>query len=174
MRLLLLASLIAAPIIARTAAAQDAGLSEPKNAVFAGVGKQAASSTPAWSVGYLYLSPTSSWTIGGDFAGEGASRNNTTGNNNTIEQAFSFNLLVGQSLRVGHGWRIGVAGLLGARTTNKSCDSSYLGYQCYADTQPTVNYTVNAGGLAHISYKSLMLGGRLTGESTQAIVGVSF
>jgi hypothetical protein len=58
--------------------------------------------------------------------------------------------------------------------TNKECADSYLGYECYADEDPTYSYAVNYGALAHLSYKRIMVGARRTGESTQAVLGYLF
>ena len=127
-----------------------------------------------WTVGYLYVSPTSPWTFGGDLAGEGVSLDNTSGQNNTVRQGLSFNVLAGPHIRLGDQFSAGVAALLGGRQTGQRCDESYLGYQCYADQAPSVSYGLNYGAVAHLSFKNVLLGARRTGESAQLLVGVSF
>jgi hypothetical protein len=127
---------------------------------------------PALSAGFLYFNNTLPWALGVDAAMEGALRDATYGSVST-EQGYSFNALGGGSLRVGDG-RIGVAGLIGARATGRSCPSSYLGYQCYADADPTVNYKLNLGGVVHVSFKRFLVGFRHTEQSDQVIAGGVF
>ena len=156
------------------AQANPSALVKPTYALFVGAGKQDSLSTPAWTLGFLYTPAKSSWNVGFDLAGEGAARNNTTGHYDDVEQAFSLNLLAGANVRLGQDARIGVSALLGARSTNKECAESYLGYECYADAEPTISYTVNFGGLAHLSYKQLMVGARRTAQSAQVLLGYLF
>lgn len=128
---------------------------------------------PALSAGFLYFNNTNPWALGIDAALEGTMQDATYGSVST-EQGYSVNALGGGSLRVGDG-RIGVAGLIGTRATGKSCaGDSYLGYQCYADTEPSVNYKLNLGGVVHVSFKRVLVGFRYTEQSGQVIVGGVF
>lgn len=148
--------------------------SSMKGVIYGGWGPpKSASEEFSLSVGYLYLSPTSPWEGGFDIAGEGTMIDGTYGST-TIERGISFNLTLGQGLRLGTKWQIGIAGLLGMRQTSSDCPSSYLGYACYADRAPDVSHGLNIGAVAHIAYRGLMLGARRTNVSTQALLGVTF
>ncbi len=145
----------------------------PQHVVFGGVGEKTTTSETPFVIGYQYLAPASPWVLGFDIAAEGEQYDNTYGSS-SVEQALSFNALVGLGFRVGKRSHVGVSGLLGARQTGKDCPESYLGYQCYADEDPSVSYTANFGVVAHIAYRHLMIGARKTSVSTQALIGVAF
>ena len=51
---------------------------------------------------------------------------------------------------------------------------SYLGYQCYADTDPESHWKLNYGGGVMVHFDRLAFGVRVTGESKTAIVGLNF
>jgi hypothetical protein len=175
MRLSLLRALAACVAVvtssANTVAAQVIG-PRPQHVVFGGVGEKGTDAATPFVIGYQYLAPRH-WVFGLDIAGEGEQNDNTYGSS-SIEQALSFNALVGLGARIGKHTHVGVSGLLGARETGKDCPESYLGYQCYADENPSISYTANVGVVGHIAYRHVMLGGRMTSVSTQALVGVAF
>lgn len=127
-----------------------------------------------WSIGYVMnvRGGTAFWGV--DFAKEGTSLNNTSGQNNTVDQGMSINFSGGKTFALGKGVNLGAGILLGMREAGKSCPDSYLGYECYADQEPETEYKFNSGALLHLAYKRAILGARLTGESSQVIVGISF
>lgn len=152
--------------------AQSAEIS-PQHTIYIGGGKSDSYTKMPWAVGYLYLSPRSAWTFGADVAGEGAMLDNT-GGYETLAQGVSLNIAIGQGVRLGRHWHLGAAVILGVRQAEKYCPTSYLGYECYANADPTYTYEGNMGALAHIAFKNVMVGARRTGESTQFLVGVAF
>lgn len=126
-----------------------------------------------WSVGVMTQAANSRFIIGADIAGEGTMLDSTWGDNE-LRQARSFNLLVGGNIATNGTMRIDAGLLLGVRETFADCPPSYLGYQCYADTEPSVEYDANYGVIVGVSFDRTMLGVRATGESVQALVGVRF
>ncbi|WP_415392214.1 hypothetical protein [Paracoccus sp. SJTW-4] len=60
------------------------------------------------------------------------------------------------------------------REAAADCPDSYLGFQCYADTDPDTDYKGNFGGVLTVSVDRLTLGLRATGESTQMVAGFRF
>lgn len=130
-------------------------------------------STP-WSFGYLYRGANSPVFWGVDIAGEGTSINNTSGYSDEPEQGFSFNLLAGRSVALGQTGRLGLGAVLGFRRVGSSCPDSYLGYECYADEPPDVDYDLNAGVTAHLIFRKLFAGARVTSESEQYLIGIVF
>ncbi len=98
----------------------------------------------------------------------------TWGQRNSASQATSYNFLIGKNIVKNENSRFDAAFLVGARESFSSCPSSYLGYQCYADQAPDTGHAINYGAVLTWTYKSLMLGVRLTGESKQALLGLRF
>ena len=150
-----------------------------ENAVYFGVGGSVKSDSiksneKPLSVGYMRLSNTTNSVYGFDIAREGTMLDSTYGKNNSVRSGTSYNALVGLNLSKSDYSRFDVALLIGAREKTKSCPSSYLGYQCYANTDPDSTYTVNYGLVATGTYKSVLLGARVTGESAQAMLGLRF
>lgn len=151
-----------------------------ENVIFVGTGPTA--SGPAtttsikspYTIGYLNLSNTRDAVFGFDISGEGTKIDSTWGQNNAVKQANSFNLLFGKNIGKTDNSRYDFAVIAGFRHKTTDCPSSYLGYQCYANTEPKTSYAFNYGLAVTWSYKSLMLGVRATGESKQALVGVRF
>lgn len=127
-----------------------------------------------WVVGYTYRTTKKPVYLGFDIAGEGTSLNNTSGMDDVVEQGISFNFLIGGSTAFWTHWRAWGGALVGFRQTGKSCPDSYLGYECYADEDPDVDYGANIGVTGNLAFKKLLVGARLTGESTQYVVGVVF
>ena len=125
------------------------------------------------SIGYLWISDQANLVLGFDTAVEG-NELKTRGGTTSVMMANSYNLLVGQNIHYNSGTRIDAAFLLGGRTSSSSCPRSYLGYECYADAPPKSSYSLNYGAVLTMTYKSLMVGLRATGESTQFLVGFKF
>lgn len=157
----------------------SAGEDSSKHVIYAGIGNaergnpNKSDDTP-WSLGYLYQAKNSKAFYGIDFAREGTSLDNTSGQNDAIEQGFSLNLVVGRDLNFNNGWGAGIGVLLGAREAGESCPDSYLGYQCYADEDPDTEYDFNYGAVLHLTFKKALIGARISGESSQLMFGVAF
>lgn len=126
-----------------------------------------------FAIGFLHQRQSSNLVFGFDIAGEGTMLDSTWGGEE-LRQAVSFNLLLGGNVAQSDRFRLDAAVLVGMRETFADCPDSYLGYQCYADTAPDTEYDVNFGALVGVSFDSVMLGLRATGESTQAVVGFRF
>jgi hypothetical protein len=127
-----------------------------------------------FAVGVFYTPTGGKLDLGFDIAGEGTKLDSTYGRVNNVAQALSFNALIGTKLASVGSVRVDVAGLVGARQKSQSCPASYLGYQCYADRAPDVVYTLNYGAVVTLGYRRLLVGARVTGESTQAMLGIRF
>lgn len=127
-----------------------------------------------FSLGYINISEVRNFIWGLDFSKEGTLLDSTYGQDKAVKQGMSFNLLLGTNLARTELGRFDVAVLLGARQKTTDCPSSYLGYQCYANAEPDTKYGFNYGAMLTWSFKSVMVGIRATGASTQALVGFSF
>lgn len=126
-----------------------------------------------WSLGYLYKTENNNL-FGVDISGESTLIDNTSGQNNTIRQGISFNLSVGRNINFNSesGTKIGL--LIGTKQTGKSCQDSYLGFQCYADATPDIDYEVNYGGILQLFYKNVSIGARVTEDSQQMTIGILY
>lgn len=134
------------------------------------------SSKGAFSLGFLNLSQDR-YVWGLDFSQEGTMVDSTSHQNNAVKAGMSFNALIGANLLKTTSNRVDVAAIVGIREKGESCASSgqsYLGFQCYANATPDTKYAGNFGAVVAWTYKSAMLGVRITGESTQALLGVKF
>lgn len=129
--------------------------------------------TLAFTFGYLRVSNRSRLMGGADISYEGTMLDGTFGSYST-RGAFSFNGIVGVNVARNDNVRFDVAGLVGARERTTDCPSSFLGYACYANRPPDRNYSINYGGIAAFSYKKLVIGARVTGASTQGLLGIRF
>ena len=127
------------------------------------------SSGTAVTLGFIKQSNTSDTFFGGDISGEG-----TKYHNGSPEKSTTFNLLMGKNLSKNENGRFDGALLLGFREKSSSCPTSYIGYRCYADSEPSTKYGANFGALLTYTHKSLLLGLRATGESKQLIVGFKY
>lgn len=150
-----------------------------KNLVYLGRGSAQTndplkSNAVPYSLGYLRLAGEGGGIIGFDLAGEGTLLDSTWGQKNSIKQSTSYNLLLGKNLTKSENVRFDAALLLGVRRYTTSCPSSYLGYQCYANSDPENKYELNYGAMISVTYKSIMFGIRATGESAQALIGIKF
>ena len=148
--------------------------------VYGGIGtakndsSSATSDKNSFSLGYIRISEIHNSIWGLDFSKEGTLLDSTYRQNKAVKQGMSFNLLLGTNLAKTELSRFDVAVLLGARQKTTDCPSSYLGYQCYADAEPDMKYGFNYGAVLTWSFKSVMVGIRATGESTQALIGMRF
>jgi hypothetical protein len=151
-----------------------------ENVIFVGSGSAEAgpvsttSNKSPFTVGYLNLSNSRDTIFGFDVSGEGTKLDSTWGRTNSVKQANSFNLIAGKNIGKSENSRYDFGAVIGFRHKTSSCPSSYLGYQCYADTSPKTSYAFNYGLVLTWSYKNLMLGVRATGESKQALVGIRY
>ena len=129
-------------------------------------------STP-FTIGFLNLSSGERiWGL--DIAGEGVVIDSTWGMNKALTQSSSLNLIFGKPLNTSMNSRLDGGLLVGMRRKTSDCPRSSLGYQCYADSSPNTTYDLNYGGLITWTSNSLMLGVRLTGASSQLLVGYRF
>ena len=126
-----------------------------------------------YSIGIMAMPAGSPMVIGIDIAGEGEMFDSTFGGEQ-FRQALSINLLVGGSLYADRRVQADAALLVGARETVADCPDSFLGFQCYADADPTIEYSVNYGALLVTSIDRAAVGLRVTTESTQLAVGFRF
>ena len=150
-----------------------------ENVLYFGVGSAKSgdylkSNKTPFSIGYLSISSSRDSVWGADISGEGTMLDSTWGQRSAVNQAMSYNFLIGRNLTKSESSRFDAALLLGMRQSFSSCPSSYLGYQCYADSAPDTKYAFNYGAVVTWTYKSLMLGVRATGESAQALLGFRF
>jgi hypothetical protein len=77
----------------------------------------------------------------------------------------------GQSDKFGLSFRF----LGGPRMISKSCNKqSNIGYQCYDDNKPDIDYSFNYGGLLYLRLDSLNFGIRVTTVSKQVFLGLHF
>ena len=93
---------------------------------------------------------------------------------NHFEQAMSFNAIIGRKILETETGRLDIGALIGIRSETRDCPDSYLGFQCYADEDPTVERTLNYRILATYTYKKALVGVRTTGESLQFLIGTRF
>lgn len=126
------------------------------------------------AIGMMYKVTNSPLVVGFDIAREGIKSDSTWYRSNADRTAMSFNFLVGANLYQSGTHRIDAALLAGVREEAQSCRRSYIGYQCYADTAPNVDYTGNFGAVLTVSFDRFVIGARATSESTQLLVGFRF
>ena len=136
-------------------------------------GDSVTNSDMPWSIGAIALKDQGV-SFGFDIAGEGTVLDSTYGLDDEPNQAFSLNLIVAGNLYKTGSSRLDAGLLVGLRESTKDCPDSFLGYACYADQTPSVDYEPNYGGLVTYSFDRFTVGIRATGESTQLVVGTSF
>jgi hypothetical protein len=148
---------------------------QPRVAIYGGFGSAETGGDTPWSIGAYFRSPDD-LLLGIDLAGEGSSSDSTFRQGGSSGQGWSLNALVGRNLVNSGGFQIDAALLLGAREDRTYCPGgqSYLGYQCYADSDAASEYELNFGAVATVSFQSVMIGVRGTGESTQVILGLKY
>lgn len=127
-----------------------------------------------FAVGIMAQLPNSKMILGFDLGREGTMIDSTWGQHNDTSQATSYNLLVGANLYDDGLIKMDGALLVGMRESFSDCPDSYLGYQCYADTEPDTEYEGNYGAVITMSYRKVMFGLRGTGESAQVMLGLRF
>lgn len=160
----------------------DAGLAQSmrNNVIYGGAGASIGEAAPnnksqtPFSIGYLRTSETRSIVWGFDAGLEGVKLDSTWQQTNAVKQGVSINVLLGAKLAGNDTVRLDVAALAGARQVTASCPRSYLGYQCYANSAPNVGYGFNYGAVAALSFRRVMVGARVTGESAQGLIGFRF
>ena len=145
--------------------------------VYAGFGKKSTKSgenqTAPWSFGMINMRENGT-NFGFDIAGEGTVLDSTWGQTNAPSQAMSINVTFGRNLFKSGNARFDLGMLVGMRETQKECPRSYVGWQCYADREPSTSYGANYGVVATYSVGSVALGARATTESVQAMIGFAF
>lgn len=151
----------------------------PKHTIYGGIGKSennnsGKSDGNPWSLGYLYHPESSKAFLGVDFAREGTSIDNTSRKYDAVDEGYSLNFIVGRDFKLNGDWGAGAGVLLGARETEKSCPDSYLGYECYADQDPDKEYDLNYGAVLNLTFKKALVGARVSGESSQLMLGIVF
>jgi hypothetical protein len=164
-------------ILAGLAQAQEAGTM--RNTFYIGGGKTTTTDSFAnqdtpFSLGYMHQVEDRKAIFGFDLAGEGTSLDSTWGMTNEPVQAMSFNFLFGSNVIDDGRIRADAALLIGLRESAADCPDSFLGYQCYADSDPIVEYQANFGAVVNVSFDKLSVGLRATGESTQLLLGMRF
>lgn len=123
--------------------------------------------------GIITASDSDTLVYGLDFGMEGMMLDSTYGANG-YKQAMSFNALVGANLHRTDDFSVDGAALIGVIETAADCPDSFVGYQCYANAEPDVDYDINLGGLVNVRFDVWSVGMRATKTSTQAIVGYKF
>jgi hypothetical protein len=121
------------------------------------------------TLGYIRQSNAKDFVWGVDVSGEGPMYHNGMPTKST-----SFNIMLGNNFHKTEGGRLDAGFLIGMREKSSSCPRSYLGYSCYADTDPSVKYTGNFGGVITWTQNKFMIGARVTGQSKQVILGLRF
>ncbi|NPD15302.1 hypothetical protein HOY34_08835 [Xinfangfangia sp. D13-10-4-6] len=173
------ALLLAAPLalLAAPAIAQD-GTAGRTSLYFGLGGAKSASefrddSTPL-SIGIMHQLAGRKLVLGADIGREGTLLDSTWGRDQAVKQATSYNLLIGANVIENSRFRTDAALLVGVREDTSDCAASYLGYQCWANTEPDTEYKGNFGAVVNVSFNKMSLGVRATGESTQVIAGFRF
>ncbi len=92
----------------------------------------------------------------------------------SLRQALSINDLIGANVYKTSDFRTDALLILGLRESFADCPDSFIGFQCYADQEPEVDYDFNYGALINFSFESVTLGIRATEVSTQAVLGFNF
>jgi len=157
--------------------AQEASAKRTTFYVGGGMGPEGSSLTNGdmpFSVGVMHQLEGRKLVLGFDLAGEGTSLDSTWGKSNDPVQALSMNLLIGGNLADGGRVKTDAALIVGLRDTARYCAPSFLGFQCYADADPTQDYAINFGGVVTVSFDSIVVGLRATSESAQIVAGVRF
>lgn len=168
-------AVLAATVLGATTAHADA-------IIYGGYGKSTDNVTPNYSgsaasfgVVAVDWGTTKKLVLGMDVGKEGTKLDSTYGRLNEPQSSTSFNLLAGYKLAQVGALNIDGAAILGFREESESCvQQSYVGYQCYANSEPETTYVANYGVAVFASYQQLMVGVRVTDASTQALFGFKF
>ncbi len=124
-------------------------------------------------LGALFFPSTQSVVFGFDIAGEGEMLDSTFGSN-ALKQAYSFNAVLGGNLYWSEDMRTDLSAIIGFRESVKDCPDSFIGFQCYADRDPETEYELNYGAMLTITFDHALIGLRVTEQSAQALIGISF
>lgn len=159
--------------------AQDQSASLARTTFYIGIGSGDAdgpneSDRTPFSIGLMHQLQGRKLILGADIGREGTLLDSTWGQNQAVKQATSYNLLLGANIVESERFRTDAALLLGVRENTTDCPASYLGYQCYANSDPDTEYKANIGAVVNFSFDRLSLGVRATGESTQLLAGFRF
>lgn len=127
-----------------------------------------------FSIGVMHQMNSRKLVFGFDIGREGTVIDSTWGLDDEPKQAMSYNLLIGGNMIDTGRYRADAALLLGMRESFADCPDSYLGFQCYADSEPETDYKGNFGGVITLSVDGFTVGLRATGESTQVLAGFRF
>ena len=125
------------------------------------------------SLGIMYLRNEGTF-YGFDIAGEGTSLDSTYRRDKEPVQAFSYNLIIARNISKSDNKRFDGGLLLGFRQGAKDCPDSFIGYACYADTNPQIDYNVNYGAVLMYSFEKVSFGLRVTDASVQFLIGRKF
>jgi|SaaInl5LU_22_DNA_1037371.scaffolds.fasta_scaffold27240_4 hypothetical protein len=137
--------------------------------VGAGTNSNDLAPSTSWSVGFIGKTNDSWWGV--DLAGEGYSLDSTYNQDEDLDSALSLNVMWGKEITE----NFILMGVLGARDKASECNSqSYIGFQCYADSEPEVSYGINYGINAIYMFEKITLGTRITGESSQLTFGYKY
>jgi hypothetical protein len=126
------------------------------------------------TLGIMFIPRNDGLIWGADISREGTKLDSTWGRDSESNAATSFNLLIGKSFSILENLQADVVLVLGARESSESCQKSYLGYKCYADSTPDTKYTLNSGLGVFFSQNKLLLGFRATSVSSQLLIGTKF
>jgi len=152
---------------------------EKNNVAYLGLGSASGGEdenddTP-WSLGVLFNSSNSDRVFGFDISREGTMLDSTYGGYDALSQALSYNFLFGSDISKNKDGKTSIGLILGFIETEADCPDSYLGYQCYADTDPEYEHEFSGGGFLNYSVnEKLNLGLRATSHSTQVTIGFKF
>ena len=125
-------------------------------------------------IGFMHQPAGKSVVFGFDLAGEGTSIDSTYRQNKNLAQAISYNFLIGTNVVTTGRFKADVALLVGLRQAAADCPDSYLGYACYADTSPVIEYAGNIGAVVTMSFNNIAVGFRATDQSAQVLLGLRF
>lgn len=128
-------------------------------------------STPL-SIGYL--TRNKNVLFGFDFGREGTLLDSTYRQNSAPTSALSLNFIIGTNLFKQEKSSFDAGIILGIRQSTKDCPDSFIGYACYADQDPKVDFKENLGVIAIYSFEKFSFGARVTQASTQFIIGTRF
>ena len=134
----------------------------------------------SWGAAYTYNIPNDSLlvlSIGIDAAQEGRQEDYTQRREGKSIRGNSINAIFGPKIQLNDRLAFSPLLLVGMRSSQRSCDSgqSYLGYDCYADEDPSYRFDkANYGGVLVFHIRDMALGFRYTVASKSAVVGYTF
>ena len=97
-----------------------------------------------------------------------------TGRCTGYEKSLSINLPFGYDVLERGDHRIRLMVMIGMKREAESCPRSYLGFECYADREPDIDWEFNYGGIAMYTFKKVTMGVRYTPFSQQALIGLGW